>query len=130
MSCLERCPYFSGVFIEGFQCNTYFPELIFGCILVSCISFYMYITAPDFHGVGDYELSYSLDMSLLSRQATVSVTPSLSSRAHGYMRTSGGGVQYATVTLEGTVLEASLPLTLWHNFLEWPLTARYIIYHQ
>ena len=72
--------------------------------------------------MGDYQLDYSLEFSLLSRQATVSLTPSLTTQAHGYVKTSG--VQYAAVSLEGSIVEASLPLTLWQDFQKWPLTAR------
>lgn len=89
--------------------------------------FYIYSVhwclGTDFRAVGDYELQYSVDVSLLSGRSSVSVTPSLVSRAEGSVRTEG--IVYATVTLEGSVLEASLPLTLWQNFYNWPLTARY-----
>ena len=96
--------------------HSYLHSLSLSLSLLSAIS--------DFRAVGSYELDYSLDFSLLSRRASVSLTPSLVSRAEGYVRTDG--VLYASVTLEGSILEASLPLSLQQNFLEWPLTARYI----
>ena len=97
--------------------NRHFIHSI-GSVQSSCVS-------PDFRAVGDYQLDYSLDFSLLSNQATVSITPSLASRAHGFVRTSG--LQYATVSLDGSVLEASLPLNLWQDFQTWPLTARSVM---
>ena len=83
----------------------------------------MALVCADFRAVGDYQVDYSMDFSLLSRQATVSLTPSLASRVQGFVRTSG--VQYATVSLEGSVVETSLPLSLWQDFQKWPLAARY-----
>ena len=122
MKCEEQCEYINGSLIERLILSHQIPDQHYSIHTALSTGFSWYLVSSDFRAVGDYQLDYSLDFSLLSRQATVSVTPSLASRAHGYKRM--GGRQYATVTLEGTMLDASLPLTLWQDFLQWPLTAR------
>ena len=72
--------------------------------------------------MGWYQLNHSLTAGLLSKTLDLSVTPSLLARVQGSVRV--GTTVYATVELQGSMLETSLPLTLRQEADSWPLLAR------
>ena len=64
----------------------------------------------------------SMRAGLLSKQFEVTTTPYVQARMHGSARV--GGATYATVTLQGNLVESSLPLSLVQDFGQWPLVAK------
>ena len=72
--------------------------------------------------VGSYQLNYTQVIGLLSKTFDLSVTPSFLARVQGSVRV--GSTVFATVDLEGVMLETSLPLELRQDAASWPLTAR------
>lgn len=76
----------------------------------------------DISVVGAYQLNYTLDIGLLSKTCDLSMTPSFLARVQGSVRV--GSTVFATVDLEGVMLETVLPLELRQDAASWPLTAR------
>ena len=52
----------------------------------------------------------------------MSLTPQVWSSVNGSMRV--GSATFALVVIEGTLIDATLPLTMKQNFSTWPLVAR------
>jgi len=76
----------------------------------------------DFSGVGTYQLNASVFAGFLSGQYQLLSTPTFSASTQGSVRV--GGTTYADVSLQGTLLETELPLSLVQNYASWPLQAR------
>ncbi len=66
----------------------------------------------------------SLYAALLSRNININVTPEVWGEVEGYMKV--GDAIYATVNIDGLLLNTSLPLTIDQDYGSWPLSARYI----
>ena len=72
--------------------------------------------------MGSYQLNYSHAARLLSKTTDLLVTPSFLARVEGSVRV--GSTVFATVDLEGVMLETVLPLVLSQDADAWPLSAR------
>lgn len=75
-----------------------------------------------FTSTGHYKTNFSFDSQLLSEEVEVSLTPQVWSSVNGSMRV--GSATFALVVIEGTLIDATLPLTMKQNFSTWPLVAR------
>ena len=64
----------------------------------------------------------SLYAALLSRTVDINITPEVWGEVEGYMKV--GDAIYATVTIDGMLLNGSLPLTINQDYGTWPLSAR------
>ena len=76
-----------------------------------------------FTSTGHYQTNISIDAHFLSQNVEVNVTPNLWARVDGSMKV--GNALYATVQIQGVLVDTTLPLTLNQNFGSWPLVARY-----
>ena len=85
-------------------------------------STFLVCTHPDFSTSGSYQLNFSLNVGLLSKQLDATITPYLHARATGSVRV--GTTMFANVELSGSVIETSLPLDLQQDFNTQPMAAR------
>ncbi len=69
-----------------------------------------------------YNLGMSLESGFLSGRSTITSHPAFSAGARGSVRV--GSTTYADVSLQGTLLETELPLTLTQDITSSPLLAR------
>ena len=65
----------------------------------------------------------SLYAGLLSRTADINITPKAWGRVEGSMKV--GDAIFATVVIDGVLLNASLPLNIKQDHGQWPLSARW-----
>ena len=75
-----------------------------------------------FSTYGRYNVNMSLYAALLSRTTDISMTPEVWGRVEGSMKV--GDALFATVVIDGELLNASLPLTINQDHSSWPLSAR------
>ena len=83
----------------------------------------MFLLNIAFTSTGHYQTNISINAHLLSQNVEVNVTPNLWARVDGNMKV--GNALYATVQLQGVLVDTTLPLTLNQDFGSWPLVARY-----
>ncbi len=74
--------------------------------------------------MGAYQLNYSTTARFLAKTFDLSVTPSFLARVQGSVRV--GSTVFATVDLDGVMLETVLPLTVLQDAASWPMVARYV----
>ena len=75
-----------------------------------------------FTSTGHYMTNFSFESQLLSEEVEVRLSPQVWSSVNGSMRV--GSATFALVEIEGTLVDATLPLTIKQNFSTWPLIAR------
>lgn len=75
-----------------------------------------------FSSTGQYHNNVSLRANLLSKKTEASITPHVTARMQGSVRV--GGATYARVTVQGNLVESTLPLTMVQDFGNWPMVAR------
>ena len=77
----------------------------------------------EFSSYGRYDFNMSLYAGLLSRTADINITPKVWGRVEGSMKV--GDAIFATVVIDGVLLNASLPLNIKQDHSQWPLLARW-----
>lgn len=89
----------------------------------------MYIIHSHFHiflsaflASGEYVTNVSINSGLLSRKSQVQVTPHVRGTVEGSVKV--GEAVYAKVDIQGTLVDATLPMTLVQDYGNWPLVAR------
>ena len=88
--------------------------------------YYITYSISAFSSFGQYNTNISLKANLLSRHVEVGVVPEVWAKVEGDMKV--GDAIYATVDIQGQLLNTSLPLTIVQNYGNWPQLARYIMY--
>ena len=89
--------------------------------------YYITYSISAFSSFGQYNTNISLKANLLSRHVEVGVVPEVWAKVEGDMKV--GDAIYATVDIQGQLLNTSLPLTIIQDYGNWPQLARYVHLH-